>query len=203
MEISPTVALARAASTASASRLPLPRSAARVSASSASCKRGRIALGLQPRELVELHRAHGGIVDLEHVDRRFVGRLIFVDADHRLHAGIDARLRLGGGFLDAQLRECRPRSPWPCRRALRLPGYGPRPCAQARRSAARHNRSRPRDRRCGWCRFPAAARSGCCGRCGRRSRSAAPAPRRAHWCAATGCGPASPPSPRSWCARHC
>ena len=46
---------------------------------------------------------HGGIVDLEHVDRRFVGRLVFVDADHRLHAGVDARLRLGRSFLDAQL----------------------------------------------------------------------------------------------------
>ena len=30
---------------------------------------------------------------------------ILVDADHRLLAGIDARLRLRGGFLDAQLRQ--------------------------------------------------------------------------------------------------
>jgi hypothetical protein len=32
-------------------------------------------------------------------------------------------------------------------------------------------------------------RAGCCARCGRRSRSAARWPRRARWCAATGCGP--------------
>ena len=34
----------------------------------------------------------------------FVGRLVLVDADHRLLAGIDAGLGLGRGFLDAQLR---------------------------------------------------------------------------------------------------
>ena len=66
---------------------------------------GRIAFGAQPRQLFELLGAHGGIVDLEHVDRCFVGRLVFVDADHRLHAGIDAGLRLGGRFLNAQLRD--------------------------------------------------------------------------------------------------
>ena len=67
-------------------------------------QRRRIALGFQPLQLLDLLRAHGGIVDLQHFDRRFVGRLIFVDADDRLMAGVDARLRLGGGFLDAQLR---------------------------------------------------------------------------------------------------
>ena len=65
----------------------------------------RIALGLQPRELVELQRAHRRIVDLEHVDRLLVGRAILVHADDRLRAAVDARLRLGGGFLDAQLRD--------------------------------------------------------------------------------------------------
>ena len=73
----------------------------------------------------------------------------------------------------------------------------PQACSRAPASAARHRTSRPTDRRCASCRFPAAARAGCCARCGRRNRSAAPAPRRARWCAATGCGPASPPSPRS------
>ncbi len=48
-------------------------------------------------------------------------------------------------------------------------------------------------------RFPAAGRYGCCGRCGRKSRSAKRAPRRARWCAATGCGPALPPWPRYRC----
>ena len=52
-------------------------------------------------------------------------------------------------------------------------------------------------------RSPAQGPAGCCGRCGRRSRSAAPAPRRRRWCAATGCAPASPPSPRRRFARRC
>ncbi len=63
-------------------------------------QRRRIALGAQPLELVDLHGAHGRIIDPEHVDRVFVPRRIFVDADHGLYAGIDARLRLGRGFLD-------------------------------------------------------------------------------------------------------
>ena len=78
--------------------------------------------------------------------------------------------------------------------------WRPGACARARGSAARRRTSRPTGRRCASCRFPAAARAGCCGRCGPRNRSAAPAPRRAHWCAATGYGPASPPSPRCRCA---
>ena len=64
----------------------------------------RIALALEAGELVELQLPHRGIVDLEHVDRRFVLRPVLVDADHRLLAGIDARLGLGRGLLDAQLR---------------------------------------------------------------------------------------------------
>ena len=63
-----------------------------------------VALCPQPRQLVDLQPPHGGILHLEHVDRRFVDRLVLVDADHRLLAGIDPRLRLGGGFLDPQFR---------------------------------------------------------------------------------------------------
>src|SRR6185437_9406465 len=64
-----------------------------------------IALAFQPRQLVELQLAHRAVVDLENVDRRFVRGAIFVDADHRLGAGIDAGLGAGGGLLDAQLRQ--------------------------------------------------------------------------------------------------
>ena len=64
----------------------------------------RIALGFQPRELVELQRPHRRVVDLEHVDRLFICRAIFVHADDRLRAAIDAALSLRGGLLDAQLR---------------------------------------------------------------------------------------------------
>jgi hypothetical protein len=62
--------LARAASTANASRLPSP------------------------------DRAH-----FQHLDRPLGFRPILVNPDHRLDTGIDPRLGLGGGFLDAQLRD--------------------------------------------------------------------------------------------------
>ena len=90
---------------ASASRLPLPPAALRVSVSSASASDFGIALALEPRQLVDLQLPHRRIVDLEDVDRRLVTRPIFVDADHRLRAGIDAGLGARGGLLDAQLRQ--------------------------------------------------------------------------------------------------
>ena len=89
---------------ASASRLPLPSPALRVSAASAVVDVLLVALRLQPRQLVDLQPAHGGILHLQHVDRGFIDRLVLVDADHRLPAGVDPRLRLGGGFLDPQFR---------------------------------------------------------------------------------------------------
>jgi hypothetical protein len=68
-EISPTVALARAASTASASRLPLPRRGI-----GERGERGldglRIALRFRRASFSICSRPHRGIVDLEHVDRR-------------------------------------------------------------------------------------------------------------------------------------
>ena len=96
-------------------------------------QRRRIALGLQPLELVELHLHDGGIVDLEHVDRRFVGRLVFVDADHRLLAASRCAPASWRRLPRCAAWECRPRSPWSCRRALRLPRYGPRPSSRVRR----------------------------------------------------------------------
>ena len=67
----------------------------------------RIALALEPLELVDLQLPHGGVVDLEDFDRRLVPRAELVDADHRLRPGIDARLGAGRGLLDAQLRQRR------------------------------------------------------------------------------------------------
>ena len=64
---------------------------------------------------------------------------VLVDADHRLAAGVDAGLGAGRGLLDAQLRACRRRSPWPCRRPPRPPGCAPRPARPGRRSAARRS----------------------------------------------------------------
>src|SRR3954447_10780078 len=54
-----------------------------------------VALGLQPRQLVDLEPADVGVVNLENIDRGFVQWLVLVDANHRLLAGIDARLRFG------------------------------------------------------------------------------------------------------------
>ena len=75
----------------------------------------------------------------------------------------------------------------------------PRPAGQVVGQLLDVGAAAPRVDRPGWCRTPAAAAAGCCGRCGPRSRSAAPAPRRGRWCAATGCGPGSRPSPRCRC----
>ena len=65
----------------------------------------RVALGLQARELFQLQRTHRGIVHLKYIDWLLFGRAIFVHADDRLRVAIDAPLRLGGGFLDAQFRD--------------------------------------------------------------------------------------------------
>ena len=81
----------------------MPSPALRVSAASAVVDVLLVALLLEPRQLVDLQPPHGGILHLQHVDRRFVDRLVFVDADHRLLAGVDPGLGLGGGFLDPQL----------------------------------------------------------------------------------------------------
>ena len=47
---------------------------------------GLVALGAQALQLVDLAGAHGGIIDLEHIDRALVFGLVFIDADHGLAA---------------------------------------------------------------------------------------------------------------------
>ena len=128
-----------------ASRLPLPR-APSVSALERRLRLGFVALGAQPLQLLDLLRAHRRVVDLQHVDSRSIVGRELVDADHRLAAGIDARLRARGGLLDAAASAGPARSPWPCRRAPRSRRCGFARAPQARRSGARHSRSRPRDR---------------------------------------------------------
>ena len=56
-----------------------------------------------PLEALDLPVAHCGVVDVEHLDRGRLGRAVFVDADDRLLAAVDARLAPRRGFLDAQL----------------------------------------------------------------------------------------------------
>ena len=106
-DISPTVARARAASMASARRLPLPPEAFRVSAPSASATACGSRSRFEPRQLVDLQLPYRSVVDFENFDLRFVLRPVFVDADHRLRAGIDAGLRARGGLLDTKLRQRR------------------------------------------------------------------------------------------------
>ena len=105
----------------------------------------------------------------------------------------------GGGLLDAQLGHARLDRLGHAAELLDLLRCGPRRCVgEIVRSAARRRTSRPRDR------SMRVVPLSCCRNelrvardAGGEIASAAPAPRRAHWCAAIGCGLASPPSPRS------
>src|SRR5690242_21215203 len=68
-------------------------------------ERLRVALTAKPLELIDLQLPYRRIVHFEHIDRLLFLRAEFVDADHRLRAGIDAGLRARRRFLDAQLRQ--------------------------------------------------------------------------------------------------
>ena len=68
---------------------------------------GFIALGAQAAQLFDLLGAHGGIVDLQDIDGLLALGLELVDADDGLASAVNARLRLGGGLLDAQLGNAR------------------------------------------------------------------------------------------------
>src|SRR5262249_43929299 len=67
----------------------------------------RVALALEALELRDLKLTHRRVVDLEELDHGLFARAMNIDADHRLQPLVDARLRAGGGFLDAQLRQSR------------------------------------------------------------------------------------------------
>ncbi len=99
------MARARAASTASASRLPLPAApfGQRVERRfQLSPDRASPCIVVQPRDLRVAHRALS-------ISRTSIGvflvELEFVDADDHILAPVDARLTARGGFLDAQLRD--------------------------------------------------------------------------------------------------
>ena len=106
MLISPTVARARAASTAASSKLPPSRGAAR------QFGQGCVACGLitgragflDPRDL---RQAHGTVVDIEDVDRVLFILAVFVHADDHLGATVDHGLTRGRRFLDPQLGHAR------------------------------------------------------------------------------------------------
>src|SRR5690606_30467724 len=54
-------------------------------------------------ETGNLGGAHRAVVDIQDVDVRLYGELVFVDPDDDLLLAVDAGLTLGGGLLDAQL----------------------------------------------------------------------------------------------------
>ena len=135
-EISPTVALARAARMANSSRLSSP-CAARVSASSAVSTAATSRVPFSCCSLDKLARAHLGIVDLQHVDLDVRLGPEGVDADQRLLAGIDARLGAGGRLLDAQLRNAFLDRRRHAAERSRPPRYGPARAPRDHASAAR------------------------------------------------------------------
>ena len=128
------VARARAASTASSSRLPSPCRAAD-SAVERRLHVAVIALGAQALQLFDLRGAHGGVVDLQHARSSLRPSAVAVDADDRLLAGIDPRLRARGGLLDAQLRHAG--LDGPRHAAERLDLRDVRPGARARSAVSR------------------------------------------------------------------
>ena len=104
------MALARAASTASASRLPSSEPA--VGGAPVGTVRQRleraayvvvVALGAQPLELGDLLAVDVVVVDPEHVELVLGREPVGVDADDLLDAGVDPRLGAGRGLLDAHL----------------------------------------------------------------------------------------------------
>ena len=193
-EISPTVAFARAACTASSSRLPSPpggpgQRVQRVLA------RLLVALRAQPPQLLDLLGADGGVVDLEDVDLLVGLHAVLVDADDRLAAGVDAGLGAGRGLLDAQLGDARVDGLGHAARRLDLLDVLPGAAGEVVRQLLDVRAAAPRVDDPGRAGLLLDAAAGCCGRCAPRSRWAGRAPRRGRWCAATGCGPGSPPSP--------
>ena len=111
-EISPTVALARAASTARVSRFWSSEPPWHVAVAGRLGQRVErpayvvvVALGAEPLELGDLLAVDLVVVDLEHVERVLVGEPVGVDADHLLVAGVDPGLGAGRRLLDAHLRD--------------------------------------------------------------------------------------------------
>ena len=105
------MALARAASMASASRLlPSPSSAGAAVGGGRATQLGQggIDRGLVPAcpqllQFGQLLGAHPAVLDLEYLDLLVLVDLVLVDPDHRLNTGIDAGLGARGRLLDAQL----------------------------------------------------------------------------------------------------
>ena len=97
----------RAASTASASRLPSPVCAHFGERRERPLDRPLLRSRLKLRRRADLRVANGGVVDFEHGERRLFFEPVGIDADDDVLAGVDARLLARGGFLDAHLGNAR------------------------------------------------------------------------------------------------
>ena len=73
--------------------------------SEGSIRGGLITLGAQFFQLRELLLAHGGVVDLQDVNRLLALGFVAIDPDDRLPSGIDPRLGFGSRFLDPHFRD--------------------------------------------------------------------------------------------------
>ena len=63
-----------------------------------------VAFGTHLLEAGDLRLAHRRVVDIEDLDRVFLGQFVLVDPDNHVAAAVDRRLFLGRRFLDTQLR---------------------------------------------------------------------------------------------------
>jgi hypothetical protein len=181
------VAFARAASMASASRLPSPAAGRRLLGQPAARPRQArlVAFGAQPAELVELLGAHGPVVDLEHVDVVVAGdRYLLTPMTGCRPESIRAWVRAAASSM--RILGMPSSMAGPCRRRLDLGDVGPAPAGQLVGQPLDVVAAAP------GVDHPAGARLSCCRnswvlrRSGPRSRSAARAPRPGRWCAGLG-----------------
>ena len=63
-----------------------------------------VAAFFQGFQTVDLRRAHGRIIDFQHINRVFIFELEFIDADHGLTTAINGRLGARGGFFNPHFR---------------------------------------------------------------------------------------------------
>ena len=144
-DISPTVAPARAARIENSSRLPSP-CAASASASSAVSTAATSRVPLSCCSLASWRARTSALSIFSTSTSVSVSRPVGVDADQRLLAGIDARLRARRGFLDAQLRHALLDRGRHAAERLDLLDMARAPAPPDHASAARRRPSRPMGR---------------------------------------------------------
>ena len=151
---------------------------------------------LEPGDLAIADRV---VIDFQRVEMVFVGEPVLVDADDHVLALVDPRLPGGGGFFDPLLGHAGGDGLGHAAERIdfldHLPGLVDQFCGQRLDIIGAAQRIDD----LGDAAFLGQHDLGVAGDARARNRSAARSPRRARWCGATACRPASPPSPRSWC----